>query len=134
MGAVNGGSDDRDMKLAIIGSRTANDYNVLTDAVRGRFGFRIWHDGRYIVTEIISGGAAGADSLGARLARECGIKLTEYLPDWEAHGKRAGFIRNQTIIENADIVLALWDGVSKGTGHSLYIAKRLKKTTFIVYV
>jgi len=86
-----------------------------------------------IITEVISGGAHGADSAGARWARENGLKLTEHLPDWDRYGKRAGFLRNELIIKDADVVLCLWDGVSKGTGHSLSIAKRLKKPTFIIY-
>ncbi len=122
------------MKLAIIGSRTATDYSVLTQALDGRYGICMSSDGAYIVTEVISGGARGADSLGARWANERGIKLTEFIPDWERYGKRAGFVRNQDIIAAADVVLCLWDGLSKGTANSLSIAKRLKKPTLIVYV
>lgn len=85
------------------------------------------------IEEVISGGAAGADSIGATIARRNGIRVTEYLPDWERYGKRAGFVRNELIIRNADAVLAFWDGQSKGTANSLSIAKRLKKPTVIVY-
>lgn len=85
------------------------------------------------ITDVISGGAAGADSLGARWAAEQGIRLTEYLPDWAAHGRKAGFLRNEDIVKAADTVLALWDGTSKGTANSLAIAKRLKKPTIIIY-
>lgn len=86
-----------------------------------------------IIDEIVSGGAIGADRLGARWAKAQGIKLTEFLPDWERFGKRAGFIRNEDIIKAADAILAFWDGQSRGTANSLSIAKRLKKPTFIIY-
>lgn len=119
------------MKLAIIGSRTATDYEVLKRAISMIYEDR---DGIVQVTEVISGGARGADSLGARWAKEHEVKLTEFLPDWEKHGKRAGFIRNEDIIAAADVVLAIWDGLSKGTANSLSIAKRLKKTTLIIYI
>lgn len=118
------------MKLAIIGGRDFTDYNRLMSAIEDFFPDS---GGVSRISEIVSGGARGADSLGARYARECGLKLTEFIPDWDRHGKRAGFIRNQDIIENCDCVLAFWDGKSKGTGNSLSIAKRLKKTTLIVY-
>lgn len=123
------------MKLAIIGSRGFSDYPRLSLAIDQYFS----DNGALAVTEIISGGAVGADSLGARFAREHGIKLTEHLPNWDLYGKRAGFVRNELIIKDADMVLAFW-GVdpktgeySRGTGHSLSIAKRMKKTSLIIY-
>ena len=124
------------MKLAIIGSRTATDYTLLTDYIDRWFGFNLADDGSergHLVDEVISGGAAGADTLGARWAKDHGVKLTVFKPDWERYGKRAGFLRNEDIVKAADMVLALWDGVSKGTANSLSIAKRLKKPTLIVY-
>lgn len=117
------------MKLAIIGGRDFTDYALLECMVHSHF----THLGELGVTEIVSGGAKGADSLGARFARENGIKLTEHLPDWDRYGKRAGFVRNELIVKDADTVLVFWNGESRGTGNSLSIAKRLKKTTIIVY-
>ena len=121
------------VKLAIIGSRGFIDYGHLSLVMAEWFG-RYEEAGPYcIVTEVISGGANGADKLGARWAKEKGIKLTEFIPDWDRLGKRAGFVRNEDIVKAADCVLAFWDGVSKGTGNSLSIAKRLKKPTLIIY-
>ena len=117
------------MKLAVIGSRGFSDYPRLSLAIDQHFS----DDGVLSVSEIISGGATGADSLGAQFAREHGIKLTEHLPDWNLYGKRAGFVRNELIIRDADAVLCAWDGISKGTANSLSIAKRLKKDTVIIY-
>lgn len=123
------------MKLAIIGSRTFNDYDILDRAIKQHYGafkqyLTRWE---YDFDEIVSGGATGADSLGAQWGRNNGIKVTEFLPDWDKWGKRAGFIRNEQIIQAADKVLCFWDGQSKGSGNSLAIAKRLKKETVIVY-
>lgn len=118
------------MRLAIIGSRSFDDWNTL-DTTMARWFKR---DGEYVVTEVISGGARGADKLAADWAREVGIKVYEHLPDWDRYGKRAGFIRNEDIVKDADMVLGFWDGLSKGTANSLSIAKRLKKPTLIIYV
>jgi len=49
-------------------------------------------------------------SFGAKFAKEHNIKLTEFLPDWETHGEKAGFIRNEDIIKNADMVLSFGMG------------------------
>lgn len=67
------------------------------------------------VTEIVSGGAKGVDTSARNYAIAHGIKLTEFLPEYEKYGKNAPLKRNITIIENADIVLAFWDGQSRGT-------------------
>lgn len=121
------------MILGIIGSRGFTDYRLLCDTID-----------RYIektdITEVVSGGARGADSLGAQWARENGVFLTEFIPDWDKWGGRAGFIRNEDIVAGCDFLLAFWGKdpktgkLSSGTANSLSIAKRLGKTTLIVYV
>lgn len=126
------------MKLAIIGIRYTdpvnkivfNDYRLVESTIFNWFN----RENLFIFDEIISGGAIGADSLGAKFADDYGIKKTIFLPDWEKHGKKAGFVRNRDIIENSDFVLAFWDGLSKGSANSLSIAKKLKKPTLIIYI
>lgn len=108
--------------MAVIGSRTFEDYNRLKRILD-----------LYPVTTIVSGGAKGADSLGERYADEKGINKEIYVPQWDLFGKKAGFLRNTTIIENCDMVVAFWDKKSKGTKDSLDKAHSLSKTTLIVY-
>ena len=76
------------------------------------------------MTEIISGGARGVDTSAREYATEHGLKLTEYLPEYNKYGRSAPLKRNITIIENADLVLAFWDGSSKGTK---YVIENCKK-------
>lgn len=90
------------MKTAIIGSRNIKDIDLSLFIPKG-------------TTEIISGGARGVDTLAKEYALSHGLKLTEFLPQYARFGKGAPLKRNITIIENADIVLAFWDGKSKGT-------------------
>lgn len=66
-------------------------------------------------TEIISGGARGVDACAREYALQHGLKLTEYLPEYNKYGKGAPLRRNLAIIESADCVLAFWDGTSRGT-------------------
>lgn len=90
------------MKVAVIGSRGL----IVNDL------------GKYLpedTTEIISGGARGIDTCAREYALAHNIKLTEFLPEYEKYGRSAPLKRNITIIKNADIVLAFWDGISHGT-------------------
>ena len=99
------------MRVAVIGSR----------------GLQVNDLGKYLpdeVTEIISGGARGVDTSARKYATEHGLKLTEYLPEYNKYGRSAPLKRNITIIENADLVLAFWDGSSKGTK---YVIENCKK-------
>lgn len=95
------------MKTAIIGSRIAHDYQQLLEAIEG-----------LTITEVISGGAKGADQLAERYAQEHRIRLTVIKADW-TKGKEAGPLRNQQIVEAAELVLALWDRQSKGTADTI---------------
>lgn len=128
------------MKLAIIGIRYIDAANkiVFDDSalVEKTIEDFFTYAPNIQLTAIVSGGAIGADSLGEQYADNNLIPKLIFKPDWEKHGKSAGFIRNQDIIEAADFVLAFWDkgGTSKGTGNSLSIAKKLGKPTLIIYV
>ena len=65
--------------------------------------------------QIVSGGAKGADALGEEWSRVDGHDLIVFPADWEKHGKAAGAIRNKQMAEYADVLVAFWDGKSKGT-------------------
>ena len=72
-----------------------------------------------LCTEIISGGASGADKLAELYAEESKLHLTVFRPDYESFGKRAPIIRNCEIIDHAQYVIALWDGRSRGTAFTV---------------
>jgi hypothetical protein len=104
------------MKLAVIGSRSFNDYNMLKEKLDKL-------NSRKKIRMIVSGGAAGADCLAEQWAGENDVEVKVFFPDWEKYGKPAGFIRNKQIIDSADAVIAFWDGQSRGTQHSINLAK-----------
>ena len=76
---------------------------------------------------LVSGGAVGADSLAERYAKEHNLQIIVFKPDWNKHGKAAGFIRNTNIIEEADEIIAFWDGISNGTRDSISKARKMNK-------
>jgi hypothetical protein len=76
-------------------------------------------------TEIISGGARGADRVAEVWAKSNSVPITVFTPDWEKNGRRAGVLRNNQMLDtNPDLVLAFWDGLSKGTKHTIDEARR----------
>jgi len=110
------------MRVAIIGSRNFNDYNKLKEILNSL---------NLKIDLIISGGAKGADTLGEKYAHENNIPIKIFYPNWDLYGKKAGFIRNELIVKNSDIIIAFWDGKSKGTNHSINLAKKYNKSLII---
>lgn len=113
------------MRLAIIGSRSLNSNSVKSVISQ------VIAKSKTSITEIVSGGAKGVDSVAASYAKENNIKCTVFLPDYDQFGKAATFIRNDEIVKNSDGVLAIWDEESKGT---LYTINKAKKENLKVMV
>ena len=106
------------MRIAIIGSRNVKSVN-LGDFVSP-------------LDEIVSGGAKGVDSCAAEYARLHGLKLTEFLPQYELYGRGAPIVRNKQIVDYADKVIAFWDGSSKGTLSVIKYAEKTHKECVVV--
>lgn len=105
-------------KVIIAGGRDFVDYNLLREKVNNiLIDKRLTHK---IV--IVSGCARGADTLGMRYASENIFDVDKYPADWDKYGKKAGYMRNVEMAENADALIAFWDGKSKGTKHMIDIA------------
>jgi ribonuclease HI len=101
------------MKTIIAGSRTVEALETVSRAI-AESGFQI--------TTVISGTAKGVDQLGEQWARANGIPVERFPADWKTHGNYAGHIRNRQMAENADALIAVWDGKSKGTKSMIEIA------------
>ena len=94
----------------------------------------LWPSFLHGPVRIVSGGAKGADQ-GARLFFEeykdweYGLEYKEYPAEWDKHGKRAGPIRNQLMLDKEDVsyVLAFPGGV--GTTDMVVKAARARVNT-----
>jgi hypothetical protein len=108
------------MRLAVIGSRTFQDYELLKETLD-----------HYYITNIISGGDEGADKLVERYAEEKGLPID--VITHEENFEMSNSPRTYAIINNAQIVVAFWNGKSKGTGDMVTYAKRKNKQMKIIY-
>lgn len=107
------------MKVAIIGSRNLKISNLT----------------KYLppeTAEIVSGGAKGIDACAKQFALSHGIKYTEFLPDYNRYGRAAPIRRNDKIIEYVDMVIAFWDGKSKGTQYVIESCDKKNKEVRVI--
>lgn len=102
-------------RVIIAGCRTFNNYNKLKMAMD-----RLLIN-KHSVT-IVSGAARGADRLGEKYAKERNIPVDLFPAEWDRFGKRAGYLRNEQTADNADALVAFWDGQSPGTRHMIKTA------------
>lgn len=110
------------MRVIIAGGRDIMDFWLLADAIE---------ESGFDIQTVVSGGAKGVDTMGEIFASEMNLKLNIYPADWERHGRAAGPIRNRKMAENADALIAIWDGKSRGTKNMIETARKLG---LLVYV
>lgn len=100
-------------RIIVCGGRDFDDYNYLKECLD----VILAEVGPDVV--IVCGKAAGADTLGERYGKEHDLPVDCYPAEWDRYGKSAGFRRNVVMLDNADMVVAFWDGKSKGTAHTI---------------
>jgi len=115
------------MKVIIAGSRTITDPLELEKAIKDS-GFK------NLITEVVCGGANGADRLGRDWAEKQLIPIKYFIPDWKTLGKAAGPMRNSQMAtyvgENGGLI-ALWDEKSSGTKDMIRKAERFNLKVYI---
>lgn len=107
------------MKLLIVGSRSIKDFDM----------------GKYIPKDtslIISGGADGIDALAEKYADEHKLSKLILRPRYDLYGKSAPLKRNEQMVDEADSVLVIWDGISKGTMFTINYSKKTKKHLILI--
>lgn len=110
------------MKVIIAGGRDCIEYNLLLDAIE---------QSKFEITEVIGGGAKGADELGMIWATNNDIKFTKFPADWNKNGNAAGPIRNRQMAGYGEALIALWDGKSRGTKNMIEEATKKNLKVFI---
>lgn len=115
------------MRVLVCGSRTWTNREMLRRQLD-----RLVDQCTDNILAVIHGCAQGADLLAKEWATDVAgiytvnVALMEFPANWRIHGKSAGFIRNQQMLTEGkpDLVLAFWDGKSRGTKHMIDLAKK----------
>jgi len=116
------------MKVIIAGSRSITDKEStfeLLDKAKEYFGS---------ISVVISGCANGVDKIGEEWAELNNIEVQRFPADWDKYGKKAGFIRNSEMAKAADGLIAIYDGISKGTKNMIDTMKKLGKEWYVCTV
>lgn len=115
--------------VLVCGGRDFDSYTSAREAIEILF----WVYGDRL--RIMHGDARGADRLAARIADDLGIPCKAFPADWTTHGKKAGPIRNQQMLDYLKMcrrkghsvqVLAFPGG--RGTAHMIEIAENAAVT------
>lgn len=105
------------MKLIIAGGRDYTDGEAMLSEINKMNGTILPKNGTGI--ELVCGMARGADMTAFTLFNAAGFPIHKYAADWDKYDKRAGFIRNSEMADVADMLIAFWDGQSRGTRHMI---------------
>ncbi len=68
---------------------------------------------------VIQGGARGVDTEAAMWAESKGYQGLTVRADWDSLGRSAGYVRNVDMVAMCSHAIIVWDGMSKGTRHTM---------------
>ena len=113
------------MKVAVIGSRSFDDYEKMTKILD-----------ELDIKELVTSGAKGADSLAQKYAENRGIPCKLFLPLHQTdpsvkYHVKWFFVRNTELVNYAEHIVAFWNGLSKGTKFTIDYAKSQGKPVTI---
>ena len=98
----------------------------------GRNYFLTQEDIRFLstlpITEVVSGGANGADHGGEVFALNNNIVIKKFPADWTTHGRAAGPIRNEEMAKYAEAVVLFPGGAGTDS-----MAKLAKKYNLVIH-
>lgn len=126
----------KELIVIIAGGRDFDDFSFLEKSCYKSLASYLERGYKIIIR---SGHAKGADSLGEIFAKENNFDLQIYKPDWFLYGKRAGIIRNCQMAKDKDedkpanMLIAFWDGKSKGTQHMIKTMYENPFATICIY-
>ncbi len=107
------------MKVAIIGSRHVKNPKIVLN--------KICEELPSDCSEIVSGGAEGADKLAEKYALENGYKFTEI-------SSENALEKSQKLADYADCLIAFWDCTSKGTAVIISTFTKVSKYVKIICI
>lgn len=128
----------KELRAIIAGSRDFDDFpKLMNSCIDILFKITDQHSDLDKI-RIVSGAARGADRLGEQYAKVAGYEVSRFPADWDGLGKRAGYVRNAEMAKyamaggNYGVLIAFWDGKSKGTKHMINLAEKYGLEVYIV--
>lgn len=127
------------MRVVISGSRTENDIRLIEMSVA---------ESGFDVSQVISGGAKGIDTLAVEWAVENDIPYdNSFTANWndlshpdalikinkwgQKYDAKAGFRRNELMAVYGEALIAIWNGKSPGTKHMIKMARKRELPIFV---
>lgn len=126
-----------ELRIIVAGGRTFKDYLLLENKILELLA-KYEGCGTPENVKFVSGTARGADVLGEQFAYTYGYDVIRFPADWNRYGKSAGYRRNAEMAQFASekghkgVLIAFWDGRSRGTKHMIDLAKKYELDIYIV--
>ena len=119
--------------VLICGGRTQLNYDDFEKCV-----LEVLTENNLSDIEIVSGCCKGVDLLGEEFAHKHNHPVAQFPAEWNKYGRGAGIVRNKQMLEyiasfEKSIVIAFWNGTSKGTGYTVNQAKKMGIQVFIYH-
>lgn len=120
----------KELRVIIAGSRDFDDFPKLMNSCIDILHEISEQNDNLNKIRIVSGTARGADRLGEQYAKIAGYEVSRFPADWDGLGKRAGYVRNAEMAKyavadgNYGVLIAFWNGNSKGTKHMIDLAEK----------
>lgn len=120
----------KELRVIIAGGRDFDNFSLLIDKCIEILAAITKEDDSIEKIRIVSGTARGADRLGEQYAQIAHYEVSKFPADWDTYGKSAGYRRNAEMAKfasadgNIGVLIAFWDGKSRGTKHMIDLAKR----------
>lgn len=114
--------------IGIVGARSRNNATDYIDLIK--VFNTVFEEG----DTLVSGGCPkGGDRFAERIAKKKGISIKIHKPDWDKHGRGAGFVRNTLIAEDCDVLIAVVATDRKGgTEDTIKKVFKMGKPVFLV--
>lgn len=110
------------MKVIVAGSRTITDERLI---------FQLIRELPWRITEIVSGGARGVDTIASSFASLNSVPFKLFKADWDKYGRSAGMIRNNEMANYADCAFVAIANNSSGSQHMIDCMRKLGKPVIV---
>lgn len=127
-----------ELRVIIAGGRDFDDFPLLMNKCIEIIAEDTKEDDTIEKIRFVSGTARGADKLGEQYARIAHYEVSRFPAAWDTYGKSAGYKRNAEMAKfasedgNIGVLIAFWDGKSRGTKHMIDLAKRYGLDVYVV--